>query len=602
MLILIYYQNKKEFMVYKSPIADFRYNLDMLGYNSFAESIDQFKDYDAETVISVVEQVAKFNEQEMVDSNKKADREGLVYVKDGNEGPEVKTPEYFKSLYQSVIDSGYIGACNPTEYGGGGAPFAMGILSGEIGIASNMAFYMGPGLSQGAIKAILKKANKELKDKYLPKMISGEWMGTMCLTEPQCGTDLGLIRTTAIPEEDYYKLNGQKIWISFGEHDLTENIIHLVLARLPDAPAGIKGISLFLVPKRLDDNSRNPIFCGGLEHKLGIVSSPTCVMNMDDAKGWMIGEPNKGMEAMFLMMNDARLKVGLQGVAMSEIAYQNALDYAKNRRQMRSVVKDKQDSDAKADNIIVHPDVRRMLMNVKSTTEAMRALCIYTSMKIDLAEHHLDESVRETAEDFAAIMTPIIKSYCSEKGFLNCSDSLQVLGGSGFTKEYPLEQYMRDVRIALIYEGTNGIQALDLVGRKLTMHKGRLLQNFQKEVQEFINENKDNEKLSTFIKALEVAVKEVMASTMWLMQNGMQDPENALSSASDYLNLVALTSLTYMWARMAKFSDGKNEPQHKTKIKTGTYFIDKFIPEIQMYSKKVQSGKSTLMEMEIEEF
>ena len=302
MLILIYYQNKKEFMVYKSPIADFKYNLDMLGYNSFAESIDQFKDFDTETVISVVEQVAKFNEQEMVDSNKKADREGIVYIKDGKEGPEVKTPDYFKPLYQSVIESGYIGASNPTEYGGGGAPFAMGILNGEIGIASNMAFYMGPGLSQGAIKAILKKGNKELKDKYLPKMISGEWMGTMCLTEPQCGTDLGLIRSTATLEEDYYKLNGQKIWISFGEHDLTENIIHLVLARLPDAPEGIKGISLFLVPKRLDDNSRNPIFCGGLEHKLGIISSPTCVMNMDDARGWMIGEPNKGMEAMFLMM------------------------------------------------------------------------------------------------------------------------------------------------------------------------------------------------------------------------------------------------------------------------------------------------------------
>jgi alkylation response protein AidB-like acyl-CoA dehydrogenase len=424
----------------------------------------------------------------------------------------------------------------------------------------------------------------------------------MCLTEPQCGTDLGLIKSTAVPKDDHYELTGQKIWISFGEHDLTENIIHLVLARTPDAPEGIKGISLFLVPKRLDDNSRNTIYCGGLEHKLGINSSPTCVMNLENAKGWLVGEKNKGMEAMFLMMNDARLKVGLQGIAMSEISYQNALEFAKERKQMRSVVKDKQDKDSKADNIIVHPDVRRMLMNVKATTEAMRALCIYTAMKIDLAEDHPDEKVRQEADDFAALMTPIIKAYCTDRGFLNCSESLQVLGGSGFTKEYPLEQYMRDVRITMIYEGTNGIQALDLVGRKLTMHQGRLLQNFQKEVQKFLSENKDNEEISSFIKPLENALNEVTASTMWLMQNGMQDPENALASATDYLNLVALSSMTYMWARMAKFSVGKNEPIHKNKIKTGTYFVEKIMPELTMYSKKVQAGKSSMMDMEVAEF
>jgi len=433
-------------------------------------------------------------------------------------------------------------------------------------------------------------------------MISGEWMGTMCLTEPQCGTDLGLIKSSAVAEDDHYRLNGQKIWISFGEHDLTENIIHLVLARLPDAPEGIKGISLFLVPKRLEDNSRNTIFCGGLEHKLGINSSPTCVMNLEDAKGWLVGEEHKGMEAMFLMMNDARIKVGLQGIAMSEISYQNALDFAKERKQMRSVVKEKQDKSSKADNIIVHPDVRRMLMNVKSTTEAMRALCIYTAMKIDIAEDHPDDEVRQSADDFAALMTPIIKSYCTERGFLNCSESLQVLGGSGFTKEYPLEQYLRDVRITSIYEGTNGIQALDLVGRKLTMHKGRLLQNLQKEIQKFMSENKDNDDLKDFINPLENAFQEVMASTMWLMQNGLKDPENALASASDYLNLLAVTSMTYMWARMAKFSIGKNEPIHKNKIKTGKYFMEKVMPELFMYSKKVQAGKSSMMDMEVAEF
>ena len=404
------------------------------------------------------------------------------------------------------------------------------------------------------------------------------------------------------PKDDHYELTGQKIWISFGEHDLTENIIHLVLARTPDAPEGIKGISLFLVPKRLDDNSRNTIYCGGLEHKLGIASSPTCVMNLDNAKGWLVGEKNKGMEAMFLMMNDARLKVGLQGIAMSEISYQNALEFAKERKQMRSVVKDKRDMESKADNIIVHPDVRRMLMNVKATTESMRALCIYTAMKIDLAEDHPDENVRQEADDFAALMTPIIKAYCTDRGFLNCSESLQVLGGSGFTKEYPLEQYLRDVRITMIYEGTNGIQALDLVGRKLTMHQGRLLQTFQKEVQRFLSENKDNEEIASFIKPLENALKEVTAATMWLMQNGMQDPENALASATDYLNLVALSSMTYMWARMAKFSIGKNEPIHKNKIKTGTYFVEKIMPELFMYSKKVQAGKSSMMDMEVSEF
>ena len=589
-------------MVYKTPIEDFKYNLEMLNYNSVVSNIDKFKDYDAETLLSIVSEIGRLNEQESLSSNKIGDREGLQYITNGKEGPEVRTPDSYKSLYKIVRDSGYVGATMPVEYGGGGAPFTTAILSGEIGIASNMAFYMGPGLSHGAMKAILKKASSKLKEMYLPKMISGEWMGTMCLTEPQCGTDLGLIKSSAVSEDDHFILNGQKIWISFGEHDLTENIIHLVLARLPDAPEGIKGISLFLVPKRLEDNSRNTIFCGGLEHKLGINSSPTCVMNLEDAKGWLVGEENKGMEAMFLMMNDARLKVGLQGIAMSEISYQNALEYAKDRKQMRSVVKEKQDKSSKADNIIVHPDVRRMLMNVKSTTEAMRALCIYTAMKIDVAEDHPDEDVRQSADDFAALMTPIIKSYCTERGFLNCSESLQVLGGSGFTKEYPLEQYLRDVRITLIYEGTNGIQALDLVGRKLTMHQGRLLQNLQKEIQEFINENKDNDDLKDFMKPLENAFQEVMASTMWLMQNGLKDPENALASASDYLNLLALTSMTYMWARMAKFSIGKNEPIHKNKIKTGRYFMEKVMPELSMYSKKVQAGKSSMMDMEVAEF
>ena len=589
-------------MVYKTPIEDFKYNLEMLNYDSLVSNIDKFKDYDAETLLSIVSEIGRLNEQEALSSNKIGDRQGLKYIANGKEGPEVQTPDSYKSLYKIVRDSGYVGATMPVEYGGGGAPFTTAILSGEIGIASNMAFYMGPGLSHGAMKTILKKASSKLKETYLPKMISGEWMGTMCLTEPQCGTDLGLIKSSAVPKDDYFILNGQKIWISFGEHDLTENIIHLVLARLPDAPEGIKGISLFLVPKRLEDNSRNTIFCGGLEHKLGINSSPTCVMNLEDAKGWLVGEENKGMEAMFLMMNDARLKVGLQGIAMSEISYQNALEFAKDRKQMRSVVKEKQDKSSKADNIIVHPDVRRMLMNVKSTTEAMRALCIYTAMKIDIAEDHPDENVRQSADDFAALMTPVIKSYCTERGFFNCSESLQVLGGSGFTKEYPLEQYLRDVRITLIYEGTNGIQALDLVGRKLTMHQGRLLQNLQKEIQEFINQNKDNDDLKDFINPLENAFQEVMASTMWLMQNGLKDPENALASASDYLNLLALTSMTYMWARMAKFSIGKNEPIHKNKIKTGRYFVEKVIPELLMYSKKVQAGKSSMMDMEVVEF
>jgi len=589
-------------MSYKSPIEDLKYNLSMLDYSNTIGSIERFKEYDADTLMSVVGEIGKLNEQEVVETNKIGDREGLKFIPDGAEGPEVHTPEVYKKLYKTVRDSGYVGATMPTEFGGGGAPFTTAILSGEIGIASNMAFYMGPGLSHGAMKTILKKGSDELKQKYLPKLVSGEWMGTMCLTEPQCGTDLGLIKTTANPIDDHYELNGQKIWISFGEHDLTENIIHLVLAKLPDAPDGIKGISLFLVPKRLEDNSRNQIFCGGLEHKLGINSSPTCVMNLDNAKGWLVGDKHKGMEAMFLMMNDARLKVGLQGIAMSEIAYQNALEFAKERKQMRSVVKEKQDKDSKADNIIVHPDVRRMLMNVKSTTEAMRALCIYTAMKIDLAEDHPDEKVRESADDFAALMTPIVKAYCTDRGFQNCSESLQVLGGSGFTQEYPLEQYLRDVRITQIYEGTNGIQALDLVGRKLTMHKGRLLQNFQKEVQQFLSENKDDEDIKQFIVPLQNALKEVTASTMWLMQNGMQDPENALASASDYLNLLALMSLTYMWARMAKYSVGKNEPIHKNKIKTGTYFVEKVMPELVMYSQKVQAGKSSMMEMDVTEF
>jgi len=572
--------------------------LEALDYSDLT-NLEKYSNYDKETCVAMMEEAGKFCKNEVLPLNRPADREGVsLDPATGN----VTVPESFKALYDKFVEGGYIGMIQPEEFGGYGAPHILGSAFGEMLTATNKSFSMCPGLTNGLIDALIHYGTDEQKSFYLPKMVSGTWSGTMCLTEPHCGTDLGLLKTKAIPEGDYYRLSGSKIWITFGEHDLTENIIHLVLARLPDAPPGIKGISAFLVPKFNPDGERNAITCGGLEHKMGIHASPTCVMNMDDAKGWMVGEPNKGMRTMFVMMNAARLQVGMEGLAMSEIAYQTAVAFAKDRRQMRSLDPAKRDMDAPADTIIVHPDVRRMLLNIKSTNEGMRALGYWVAKNIDLADHHPDESERQRYGDIVALLTPIVKSYFTERGFQNISDAMQVMGGAGYTQDWPVELYMRDARIAMIYEGTNHIQALDLIGRKLPKDGGRLVRTFADLVTNMIRENADNEAMQEFIGPLKDASKKLTEITMALGAKGMQDAEEAGAAASNYLNIFALTSLAYIWCMQAKTALTMDSSLARTKIKTARYFMHQILPEIDSLAAIIEKGKEHMMAFEESEF
>ena len=456
---------------YKPRIDDMRFLLETFGYDE-VQALPGNSDYDIDTVSAVLEEGAKVLVNEFLPLNSVGDRVGLEF---NPETGAVTTPPGFKKAWKAFSENGLAGLHHSMEYGGSGVPYMASVLLGEVTTATNKSLSMCPGLTAGLSEAIAHHGTEEQKSHYLPKLISGEWSGTMCLTEPQCGTDLGLVSTKAVEYGDHFKLTGNKIWISFGEHDLCDNIIHLVLGRLPGAPEGIKGISCFIVPKKLDDGTLNGIKCTGLEHKMGIKASPTCVMSMEDAEGWLIGEPHRGMRTMFVMMNSARLEVGLEGMAMSEAAYQAAVAYARDRRQSRSLDKAKRDMNAKADVILVHPDVRRMLANVKSTTEGMRALVAWTGKQSDIAHGHPDDARRKNADDLLALLTPIVKSFCTERGFLNISEAMQVCGGAGYTQDWPIEQLMRDERIAMIYEGTNHIQALDLVGRKLPQGGGRLV-------------------------------------------------------------------------------------------------------------------------------
>lgn len=586
--------------IYKTPIADIRFNLECFDFQGRVGSLPGFEDYDLETVMAIIEGIGKFCEKEFLPLNASGDKEGVTW---NPETFEVTTPKGFKKLYKKYMANGALGLSMDPKYGGGGGPITIAVLMGEIATATNKSFSMCPGLSGGLITALSAHASDEIKDKYLPKLISGEWAGTMCLTEPQCGTDLGLVSTKAIPNDDgSFNLTGTKIWITFGEHDLTDNIVHLVLARLPDAPEGIKGISTFIVPKFLDDGTRNPVFCTGLEHKMGIHASPTCVISMEDAKGWLVGTPNKGMRSMFVMMNHARLNVGQEGVSFSEIAYQSALAYAKDRRQGRALNPARSEKGAKADSIMVHPDVRRMLLNIKSTTEGMRGLDVYVTLLLDIAHNHPDEPERQRADDLVALLTPIIKSYCSERGFENVSEAMQVCGGAGYTTDWPIEQYLRDARIAMIYEGTNHIQALDLVGRKLPKGNGRLVRTFLDEIKEFCKANKGDESLAEFIEPLKEASKLTGEMTMLIGMQGMQDAEWAGATASNYLNVFALTAIAYVWARQVAYAQTLETAQAATKVKTARYFFKHVLPEVQGLAAIIKAGKDAMMDFDVDEF
>lgn len=594
--------------VYTPPIKDIEFILhDVLDMEELS-SLPGNEDFSAELADQILEEGGKLCEEVLFPLNHSGDLEGCTL-----ENGVVRTPQGFKEAYDMFAENGWCGlACDP-EYGGMGMPMMINTAMKEMICSANMSLGMYPGLSYGAYEALHKFGSDDLKNLYLPKLVEGTWSGTMCLTEPHCGTDLGLIKTKADPQKDCsYKITGTKIFISAGEHDLTENIVHLVLAKLPDAPEGVKGISLFIVPKFLpkDDGSvgaRNGVACGSLEHKMGIKANATCVMNFDDAQGWLVGEPHKGLRAMFAMMNDARLGVAMQGLGIAEVAYQNALFYAKDRLQMRSLTGTKA-PDKPADPIIVHPDVRRMLLIGKAFTEGARALSYWTGLQGDIANKHADEKEREKAEDFVALMTPILKAYLTDMGSEVANLAVQVYGGHGYIHEWGVEQYVRDARIAQIYEGTNGIQALDLVGRKMPKDFGRLLRCFFHPVQEFINENQTNTEMQDFVFPLAKSFMKLQQSTAMIAQKGLKNPDEAGAASVDYLRQFALVAMAYMWCRIviaaqAKLEKGEGDKEFlEAKIITAKFFMARMLPETDARFKMVMAGAPTLMDMKEAQF
>ncbi|GAA5627767.1 3-methylmercaptopropionyl-CoA dehydrogenase [Brucella sp. NBRC 12953] len=594
---------------YRAPVEDTNFVLnDVLNYQRY-NNLPGFADASPDVVEAILSEGAKLAEGTLFPVNHTGDQEGCARASDGS----VKTPKGFKAAYDQYREGGWLGLAVPEQYGGQGLPYLLHTAVGEYMSSANMALTMYPGLTQGAIAAILTHGTDEQKDTYLPKMVEGTWTGTMNLTEPHCGTDLGLLRSTATPQNDgSYKISGQKIFISAGEHDMSENIIHLVLARIDGAPEGVKGISLFIVPKFILDadgnpGARNGVSCGSIEEKMGIHGNATCVMNYDDAMGFLIGEAHKGLRAMFTMMNEARLGVALQGLSIAETAYQNAAIYARERIQGRAL-SGAAAPDKKADPIIVHPDIRRNLMNIRAYNEAGRALILWTALNSDIAHRSGDEAERQAADDLVGLLTPVLKGVLTDKGFEHAVMAQQVFGGHGYIEEHGMSQYVRDARIAMIYEGANGIQALDLVGRKLALNGGRAITAFFKEVGEFCEANRENEKLSFFTKHLKKGVNDLQAATMWLMQNAMAKPDNAGAASNDYMHLFGLVALGYMWARMAKVAEEKlasgegNKAYLEAKLVTARYYFERIMPESVAHLARIQSGADSMMALNADAF
>ncbi|KAA0685451.1 acyl-CoA dehydrogenase C-terminal domain-containing protein [Azospirillum brasilense] len=590
--------------IYKAPLEDVRFVLDeIVGAGKLAE-LPGYEDATPDLIAQVLEEGAKLCEEVLFPLNQSGDGEGCTF-----ENGVVRTPKGFKEAYGTYIEAGWQGlSCDPA-YGGQGLPKLVNTMLEEFICSANLSFGMYPGLSLGAYNALSMYGSDPLKQRFLGRLVDGTWAGTMCLTEPHCGTDLGLIRTKAVPQEDgSHRITGTKIFISAGEHDLTENILHLVLARLPDAPAGTRGISLFLVPKFLPNEDgtvgpRNGVACGSIEHKMGIKASATCVMNFEDATGWLVGEPHKGMRAMFVMMNAARLAVGIQGLGVAEVSYQNAVAYARERLQGRSL-KGTAHPDKPADPIIVHPDVRRNLLTARAYTEGARALGALVGYKLDMAEKHADEKTRKEADEFVQLMTPIVKALFTDIGFESANIAVQVHGGHGFIWETGVEQYVRDARICQIYEGTNGIQALDLVGRKLPQDMGRLLRRFFHPVGAEIEADMETEDLAEFVLPLAKAFAKLQQATAIIAQKGMKDPEEAGAAATDYLRLFGLVALGWMWLRMVKAAQARlvagegNAAFLEAKIRTARFYMAKLLPQTNALFVIIMAGSSPLMEMD----
>lgn len=593
---------------YRAPLDDIRFVLhDVHGVEKLA-ALPGCADATPDVVDAVLAEGAAVCEQVLFPVNQSGDADGCHY-----DNGTVRTPSGFKEAYAQYAAGGWTGIAAATEYGGQGLPEAVRFVFEEMLCSANLSFSMYPGLSHGAYSALMSHGSDELRARYLPKLVDGSWAGTMCLTEAHAGTDLGIMTTRAVPSGDgAYHITGSKIFISAGEHDLTENIVHLVLARLPDAPAGTKGISMFVVPKFLPTpegapGPRNGVTCGSIEHKMGIKGSATCVLNFDNATGFMVGEPNKGMRAMFVMMNGARLAVGMQGLGLSEVAYQNALAYAKERLQGRALTGAK-NPDGPADPILVHPDVRKTLLRIKAFNEGARSLAYWVGMLIDIEHRHADEATRQEASDLVALMTPVIKAFFTDLGFDSTNLALQTLGGHGYIREYGIEQYVRDARIAQIYEGTNAIQALDLVGRKLPMEGGRLVRRFFALVKADVDAVVDDVELDALARPVGEALGRLQKATMLLAEKGFANPDEAGAAATEYLHLMGYTALGWQWLKMAGVAQRQlasgtgNATFLQAKIKTARFYMARMLPQTGALLVQIQAGASTIMAPSAGEF